>query len=129
MRYRDSLLGILGLDSVTVEKIWPSDIMVLLGVVGEMITNAFVRKRSEMALKEHARRLRTLATRLVVTEEAERQRLARELHDQVGQNLSVLSINMSIVEKKVKKGGGRVIAEFFDLFVLFRLLNPEEPAG
>lgn len=42
-------------------------------------------------------RLRTLAVRLAEAEEAERQRLARELHDQVGSNLIALSINLGVV--------------------------------
>jgi PAS domain S-box-containing protein len=41
--------------------------------------------------------LRALTRRLVQAEENERRRLARELHDQVGQNLSALNINLDIV--------------------------------
>ena len=38
-----------------------------------------------------------LTRRLVEAEEAERRRIARELHDRVGQNLSALNINLDIV--------------------------------
>jgi PAS domain S-box-containing protein len=41
--------------------------------------------------------LRALSRRLVEAEEAERRRIARELHDRVGQNLSALNINLDIV--------------------------------
>jgi PAS domain S-box-containing protein len=41
--------------------------------------------------------LRALSRRLVQAEETERRRIARELHDQVGQNLSALNINLDIV--------------------------------
>ena len=41
--------------------------------------------------------LRALTRRLVEAEEAERRRIARELHDRVGQNLSALNINLDIV--------------------------------
>jgi two-component system sensor histidine kinase UhpB len=41
--------------------------------------------------------LRALSRRLVQAEETERRRVARELHDQVGQNLSALNINLDIV--------------------------------
>jgi PAS domain S-box-containing protein len=41
--------------------------------------------------------LRALSRRLVEAEETERRRIARELHDQVGQNLSALNINLDIV--------------------------------
>lgn len=45
--------------------------------------------------------VRNLSTRLAEAEENERRRIARELHDQVGQSLSVLSINMNIMHSQV----------------------------
>jgi PAS domain S-box-containing protein len=47
--------------------------------------------------------LRALTRRLVQAEENERRRLARELHDQVGQNLSALNINLDIVLGSMKE--------------------------
>jgi len=54
-------------------------------------------KDSEGALREAAASLQALTRRLVEAEEAERRSIARELHDQVGQNLSALNINLDIV--------------------------------
>lgn len=61
------------------------------------------RKRTEEALQQYAERLRALATRLAEVAEAEQQRLARELHDQVGQNLTALGINLNIVRSQIPK--------------------------
>jgi PAS domain S-box-containing protein len=47
--------------------------------------------------------LRALSRRLVEAEETERRRIARELHDQVGQNLSALNINLDIVLARLKE--------------------------
>jgi signal transduction histidine kinase len=47
--------------------------------------------------------LRALSRRLVEAEENERRRLAREQHDQVGQNLSALNINLDIVLGSLKE--------------------------
>ncbi|HEX73788.1 MAG TPA: PAS domain S-box protein [Dehalococcoidia bacterium] len=61
------------------------------------------RKRTEEALQQYTERLRALAAQLAELTEAERWRLARELHDQVGQNLTALGINLNIVQTQLPK--------------------------
>ena len=52
----------------------------------------------DITAEKHAEALlRALTRRLVEAEEVERRRIARELHDRVGQNLSALNINLDIV--------------------------------
>ena len=53
------------------------------------------RQRFEQSIVDSRNRLRSLAVRLADTEEVSRQRLARELHDQVGQRISVLGMNLN----------------------------------
>jgi signal transduction histidine kinase/sensor domain CHASE-containing protein len=64
------------------------------------IENARLYETAEQQ-QEH---LRALATRLAEAEEIERRRLAQELHDQVGQNLTALGINLNIVQSLVPEG-------------------------
>jgi len=59
------------------------------------------RKRVEEGLRQSEKQLRTLASRLQEVEEAERKRLSRELHDQVGQNLTALNINLNILRSQL----------------------------
>jgi signal transduction histidine kinase len=59
------------------------------------------RKRTQDALQQYTERLRSLAAQLTKIAEAERQHLARELHDQVGQNLTVLGINLNIIKAQL----------------------------
>ncbi|PKN36006.1 MAG: hypothetical protein CVU61_00455 [Deltaproteobacteria bacterium HGW-Deltaproteobacteria-19] len=66
--------------------------------IGRDITE---RKRAEEILRQQSRQLRILSARLTEAEESERKRIARELHDQVGQNLTVVGINLSIVRSKL----------------------------
>ena len=62
------------------------------------------RKRAEEDLYSYADRLKTTSRRLVEVQEAERRLLARELHDRVGQNLTALGINLSIVASGLPAG-------------------------
>ena len=76
--------------------------------IGRDIT---ARWRAEEALREsqvrlqHAyERIRSLAHRLLLAQEAERTEIARELHDDVSQQLAALGIGLSLVEARADAG-------------------------
>lgn len=52
------------------------------------------RKQAEGKLKDSRRRLQVLSRRLVEVQETERRHLARELHDEIGQALTVIEMNV-----------------------------------
>ncbi len=60
-------------------------------------------------LKQQQEQLRALSNILAETEDAERRQLARELHDQVGQNLSVLSLNLNIAKLQMPETAPEVV--------------------
>lgn len=75
----------------------------------------------EQEVGERARaeeRLHALSGRLAEAEELERRRVARELHDQVGQNLTALGINLNILRAQVGAGAGDALSRIDDSLVL-----------
>jgi two-component system sensor histidine kinase UhpB len=64
------------------------------------------RALAEAALRESAGRVRELASRLISTQEAERTRIAMDLHDGVSQRLAALSLGLSALRRHVGDGEG-----------------------
>jgi len=55
------------------------------------------RRLAEEKLKRYSRKLQVLSRRLVEAQEAERRNIARELHDQIGQSLTVIQLNLQTI--------------------------------
>jgi len=63
------------------------------------------RRSAEETVRRQHEELRALSARLADAEEQERRRIARELHDQVGQNLTALGISLSILRTQLPLAG------------------------
>ncbi|HZK12870.1 MAG TPA: PAS domain S-box protein, partial [Desulfobaccales bacterium] len=68
----------------------------LIGAVGIDIT---ARRRAEEALRESEQRLRFLTSQLLSAQERERKRISMELHDELGQSLAVLKLQVRAIER------------------------------
>jgi PAS domain S-box-containing protein len=68
------------------------------------------RRQAQLDLEDHARRLQATSRKLMDVQEAERRSLARELHDSVGQELTALSLNLSIIRATLPTGVPEAIA-------------------
>ena len=53
------------------------------------------------SLKQQADRMRALSRRLVDVQESERRRIARDLHDDTGQDLTTLKLNLELTQKEL----------------------------
>lgn len=60
------------------------------------------------ALRESEERLQRLSRRLVQSQEQERHHIARELHDQIGQSLTAVEINLQTALKSPEAEGNRL---------------------
>jgi signal transduction histidine kinase len=83
-----------------------------LGVAVLSITRILaLHRQSELQYLETARarsELQQLSLRLVAMQEEERKRLSRELHDEVGQSMSALLVELSNLEAEIRAGSGDV---------------------
>jgi len=85
-------------ETVTRTQVWA------LGTTGVLLTLAALseqRRVSRASLQEAYLRLSELARKMMIVQESERVRIARELHDDISQSLASISIEMSALKRSV----------------------------
>lgn len=63
------------------------------------IQDVSAQKENERALRETSLQLKALSARVLEAQETERRRVARELHDELGQSLTAIKINLQLRER------------------------------
>ena len=81
---RNRLVGFVGFDSVTVEKIWSLEHVALLKIAGELFANVLERQSTDRELAREKQFLRELLD----LQERERKLVAYEIHDGLAQKLA-----------------------------------------
>lgn len=86
------------------------EILKMIGT-GQDITE---QKKKERKLKKYSEQLRKLSEKIERTREEERIRIAREIHDELGQMLTVLKMDISMLSGQMKKRVSENILKFFN---------------
>src|SRR5215813_10286252 len=88
----------------------------VITAVAAQLDLVMARKRAEQTLRENEvvlrasyARIQELVGKLITAQEAERSRIARDLHDDVNQQLAALSIALSHVKRQLQKGGDAIV--------------------
>ena len=66
-----------------------------------LVKQIIVRKKGEELIKENAEQLRQLTTHLQNIREEERKRIGREIHDDLGQQLTAIKMDVAWIDKKI----------------------------
>ena len=81
------------------------------------------RRKAEKDLRLSQAELRKLTGRLLQAQEDESRRIARELHDDLGQGLALLTVEMDLLRQKPPEAAGQLGARLRDLLRQIRQLS------
>lgn len=73
-----------------------------------LILHITERKRVEEALRRSESQLRYLSSQILRAQEIERRRISRELHEELGQTLPALKLQLMLIEKKLREDQGPI---------------------
>ncbi len=76
-----------------------------LGIIAAAVGVEEVRRRSRGALRDSEDRLRHLSAQLISAQEMERKRVARQLHDSIGQSLSAIKYSIEETLEQMEQNG------------------------
>jgi PAS domain S-box-containing protein len=121
---KDGLIGSLNLLDFSPRNLLPEQITFIrqaapflaVAIHGTNLLSSLNRQKEE---------LRALSQRLADAEETERRRLASELHDEAGQNLSALAINLDILKKQLPRQNAAAQKRLDDSIVLIDRLTAQ----
>jgi signal transduction histidine kinase len=91
-----SPFGVLGVHT-TERRIFAEDDVYFLQAIANILASMIERERDHDALRQDTDRLQSLGGRLLNAQEKERRHIARELHDEIGQVLTAVQINLEAV--------------------------------
>ena len=83
----------------------------LMGSLGNFLGGAIENTQLMETIRRHRQDLRLLTEKLFLSQEEERRRIARELHDEAGQSLTAVKLGLDRLEEKFCQNDGRIRGE------------------
>jgi signal transduction histidine kinase len=104
LRAKDRVVGALAVASVRAEEPLGSRDLALMHAYAAQIAAAAENSQLIEVVREREAQLGDLVRKLVRAQDDERQRIARELHDETGQRLTALALGMAVLEGQMDAG-------------------------
>lgn len=104
------VFGILGVHSSKKRKFKKNDI-IFLQSVAHIFASVVKQEAARTVLKNSEKRLQFLSSHLLTAQEEERKKVAYMLHDDLGQSLTLLKLQISAIEMKIEKDGNGAKAD------------------
>ncbi len=106
----DNIFGILGVHSSKKRKFNKNDI-IFLQSLAHILASAVEQETSRAERKKSEKRLHVLSSHLLTAQEEERKKVAYMLHDDLGQSLTLLKLQVRAIEMKMGKDSSEVKAD------------------
>ena len=97
----------------------------LLGSLGNFLGGAIENARLMKTIRMHRQELRRLTEKLFQSQEEERRRIARELHDEAGQSLTAVKLSLDRLEEKHANGNAQIQTEIEAIRKMVRRTSSE----
>jgi signal transduction histidine kinase len=105
IRAKDNVLGVINVASRRSHRFTSKDLHLLYSI-GDQLGVAIQQAKLYERLRKARERYRKLTRQILVAQEDERKRLARELHDETSQTLSGLTLQLQALTEIAEKSGG-----------------------
>lgn len=96
---KDSLLGVL-VTGYRTSRVFEQEELRFLSSVADTTALVLDNARLYRAAADHAARLKALSAKITAVQEQERTRIARELHDGIGQAMTAIRLNLELLMKE-----------------------------